>query len=121
MVEMGRKRQSEVGIEDLSAEEDRVFVNGDVTEEHTEALQREVARREALAQTTNPPSPESLQAVAPSPRQQLIPLRVFLSLLGKRWDQYAGFAHHAKKQKMGPRSVQEWRQAMADFHNRPVR
>jgi len=54
----------------------------------------------------------------PKPPEQRVPLRVFATLAGKKWDQYAGFVYYAKKQKLGPRSIEEWRAAMAEFQKR---
>jgi hypothetical protein len=49
------------------------------------------------------------------------PLKVFIPLSGKKADQMAGFAHHAKKKKLGPMTIPQWREAFERFQNEPMR
>ena len=68
--------------------------------------------------------PESLPAPkpeAPKEAKPLVALSVFSAIFGPKWDQLAGFKYYAKKNKLGPLTVLEWRQAFADFMNRPTR
>lgn len=67
-------------------------------------------------QKKNPPPPQAV--VQPEPAR--VPLRVFLVCCGIKWDQMAGFKSYAKRLKLGPLSILEWRQALADFQKRPV-
>jgi hypothetical protein len=48
-------------------------------------------------------------------------LRVFAQVGGLKWDQLAGFKHHAKRNKLGPMTVQKWREAFAEFMGKPVK
>lgn len=50
-----------------------------------------------------------------------VPLRVFLTVCGKKADQVAGFARHASHEKLGPRSIADWRAEFQKFMDRPVR
>lgn len=50
----------------------------------------------------------------------VVPLKVFLNIFGKKWDQMAGFKHYAKKQCLGPLTVKEWREAFQSFMDRPT-
>lgn len=49
-----------------------------------------------------------------------VPFKVFAVSCGIKWDQMAGFKSHVKRMKLGPLSILEWREAMADFQKRPV-
>lgn len=49
-----------------------------------------------------------------------VPFKVFAVSCGIKWDQMAGFKSHAKRMKLGPLSILEWREALADFQKRPV-
>lgn len=49
-----------------------------------------------------------------------VPLRVFIASSGIRWDQMAGFRSFAKRHKMGPLTIPEWREEFAAFMKRPV-
>lgn len=69
------------------------------------------------------PEPKPTPKADPkTPERQLQPinLRTFLSLeFGRRVDQAAGFAHHARNQ--GPRTIHEWRAEHAAYLSRPVK
>lgn len=49
-----------------------------------------------------------------------VSLKVFIASGGIRWDQMAGFKSYALRQKMGPLSIPEWREAYNQFSKRPV-
>ena len=49
-----------------------------------------------------------------------VPLRVFMRTSGKRWDQIAGFVCHAQANKLGPRTMLDWRAELEKFMNSPV-
>lgn len=59
------------------------------------------------------PDPEALEPQ--------IELRVFEKIAGPKWDQLAGFKSYAKRLKLGPLSVREWRRALAEFQEKPVK
>ncbi len=50
-----------------------------------------------------------------------IPLKVFAKIAGPKWDQMAGFLHHAKIKNIGPRTVPEWRATYQAFLRKPVK
>ena len=50
-----------------------------------------------------------------------VDLRVFSQVSGKKWDQMAGFQSWAKRMKLGPRSIPEWRETFKKFMNTPVK
>jgi len=54
------------------------------------------------------------------PGKPVVPLKVFLQIFGKKWDQLAGFKHYATINHLGPLTVPEWRKAFTDFMNRPT-
>lgn len=94
----------------------------------------EEAKAEPAAEVVPPPlpvkevpeKPKEAEPPAPSPQPvaeavaTAVPLRVFLVCCGIKWDQMAGFKAHAKRLKLGPMSILEWRAAFADFQKRPV-
>lgn len=47
-------------------------------------------------------------------------LRTFIAIeFGPRADQAAGFVHHAAS--LGPRTIHQWREALATFSQRPIK
>lgn len=60
-------------------------------------------------------------APAPAAPKQRVPLRVFMAASMVKPDQLAGFANHAKRLKMCPRSIAEWREAVQKFNRTPVK
>lgn len=48
-------------------------------------------------------------------------LRIFCTLSGIKPDQMAGFARHAKHQKLGPLTIEEWKKSLVEFQNKPMR
>ena len=50
-----------------------------------------------------------------------VALKVFLVIAGPKWDQLAGFKSYATQQKLGPRSVPEWREELQKFMNKPTK
>jgi hypothetical protein len=65
------------------------------------------------------PQVDAVPQVSP-PDRPLVPLRVFASVVGVRWDQMAGFVAYAKKQKLGPLTIEDWRVALTQFNAKPV-
>lgn len=59
-------------------------------------------------------------AAPPAPVLPKVPLEVFATAGGARWDQLAGFVSHAKRNKLGPMSIKDWRAALVEFQNKPV-
>lgn len=51
----------------------------------------------------------------------LVNLAVFCNLSGKKFDQIAGFRNYAKRKKLGPMTIPQWRKSMEEFHNKPMR
>lgn len=66
-------------------------------------------------------APEEVPAAKPSilnlPK---INLKTFLIVHGKKADQMAMFAHHAKKVGLGPITIPEWRSEFEKYMNTPV-
>lgn len=77
------------------------------------------AKAEPAARKAPAPAPKA--APAPAPKKPTIPLRVFRQIHGAKMDQLAGFTSYAKRQKLGPMTVPEWREAYTAFMNRPIR
>lgn len=61
------------------------------------------------------------KAVPVQKEKPVIRLEVFLRIAGPKWDQMAGFKSYARKQKLGPRTVPEWKKIYQDFMNKPVK
>jgi hypothetical protein len=58
----------------------------------------------------------------PKPKQPAtIVVEVFAAIQRIRPDEAAGFLHYARLQKMGPRSLEEWRKAWDVYRRRPVK
>lgn len=49
-----------------------------------------------------------------------IPLRVFATLAGPKWDQMAGFVSHARRQKLGPMTIAAWHIEFKKFQGKPI-
>lgn len=77
--------------------------------EPTESVEKEIAVSEIVQPEPMPELPKPV-----------IPLKVFLQVFGKKWDQVAGFVHYAKANKLEPLTVVEWREAFEAFMNRPT-
>ena len=82
--------------------------------------------------TTIEPEPETIPEpepivvnepppVPPANVQAPILLRVFAKIAGPKWDQMAGFIRYAKNNKLGPRTVPEWRATYNAFLSKPVK
>jgi len=72
-----------------------------------------------------PETGDALQLVAstpnlPEPPKALLQLRVFAAMAGVRWDQVAGFVSYAKRNKLGPLTMEDWQAEFQKYNNRPV-
>jgi len=56
----------------------------------------------------------------PIPAEPSIPIRVYATVCGRKWDQMAGFVAHARRQKLTRLTMTEWRQEYEKFLNKPV-
>jgi len=63
---------------------------------------------------------EPVPAKSAEPVKPKVRLEVFLRIAGPRWDQLAGFKHYAKRNNLGPLTVQEWRDALQAYKTRPT-
>lgn len=84
-------------------------------------------QREAEMQgEANPPPSATPPKELPEPEivkddgRPKVALRIFIASGGIRWDQMAGFKSYALRNKMGPLSIPEWREAFNAFTKRPV-
>ena len=50
----------------------------------------------------------------------LMPLRVYVTIAGPKWDQMAGFVSWAQQKKLAPRTMEQWTADFESFKNRPV-
>jgi len=64
--------------------------------------------------------PKKSSKPVPMPEKPLVRLEVFLKVAGPKWDQLAGFKLHAKKNKLGPMTIPEWRLALQQFMGKPT-
>lgn len=62
-------------------------------------------------------SPKSLEA---APIKEYLALRVFATIAGPKWDQMAGFVSHAKRNKLGPLTMEDWQAEFKKFQEKPV-
>jgi hypothetical protein len=68
-----------------------------------------------------PVEKKTIKAVMnPSEEKPIVPLRVFLTVCGMKWDQIAGFKYYAEKNKLGPFTVEHWRIEFENFWNKPI-
>lgn len=72
------------------------------------ALAKQEARKAALKRTPGDAKPK-------------VALRVFIQIHGAKADQLAGFHSYAKRNNLGPMTVEEWRVTYSDFMGKPVR
>lgn len=68
------------------------------------------------------PKPEVTPKVEEKPADpsDLMPLRVYATIAGPKWDQMAGFVNWARRSNLGPLSMQGWTNEFEKFKNRPV-
>ena len=64
-------------------------------------------------------APKSLETAA-SPLKEYLALRVFATIAGPKWDQMAGFCSHARSQKLGPLTMEDWQAEFEKFQRKPV-
>lgn len=62
-------------------------------------------------------APKSLEA---APIKEYLALRVFATIAGPKWDQMAGFVSHAKRNKLGPLTMEDWQAEFKKFQEKPV-
>lgn len=65
-------------------------------------------------------SPKKPSKSVPVEKKPLVRLEVFLKVAGPKWDQLAGFKLYAKKNKLGPMTIPEWRLALQQFMGKPT-
>lgn len=75
---------------------------------------------ETIASSEEAPA-EKAPAAPKADALPAIPLKVFAKIAGPKWDQMAGFLHHAKINKIGPRTVPAWRSTYQAFLQKPVK
>ena len=64
-------------------------------------------------------APKSLTPVI-APIKEYLALRVFATIAGPKWDQMAGFCSHARSQKLGPLTMEDWQAEFKKFQEKPV-
>ena len=64
-------------------------------------------------------APKSLEAPI-APVKEYLALRVFATIAGPKWDQMAGFCSHARSQKLGPLTMEDWQAEFKKFQAKPV-
>ena len=93
-------------------------------DQHEAEMRGEANPPPTTQETTKEPEaekPATEEAEAPpDDGKPKVELRVFIASGGIRWDQMAGFKSYAKRNKMGPLSIPEWREAFNAFMKRPV-
>ena len=72
---------------------------------------------EIVAEKANPII-EAKELVHPA---DLISLRVYATLSGRKWDQMAGFVSYANRNKLEPMTVQSWNSVYEVFQGTPVK
>ena len=74
---------------------------------------------------TDPSPPPAPSPKAKPKTARVVPagvrLEVFLRLAGRKPDQLAGFAAHARLEKLGLMPVSDWRVALRNFDHRPTK
>lgn len=85
------------------------------------AKMREDLKVSKAADRTPVPSPTAEAPEKERVVRQRVRAEVFARATGIRADQSAGFLYHVKKQKLGARSIQEWKELWDAFMNRPVK
>jgi hypothetical protein len=112
---MSKKRDRDGGGENLEPKDSPAF---DETAPEPVEVASEVAPVEPkeAPQEVAPPKAEP----APTDPANLMPLRVYATIAGPKWDQMAGFVNFARRNKLGPMTMTEWQQAHKRFMNRPV-
>lgn len=71
-----------------------------------------------VVQPKPPPIPSQAPVHEPPPTR--VKLEVWCQLSGIKWDKLAGFKYLARKAKLGPLTVPEWRAEWAKYRTRPV-
>lgn len=122
-----RKKLSDPESLEEARDEDATYPNAGESELMAAVDQHEAEMRgEANPPPTEPPKEEPKTKAKPTvpvmedDGRPKVELRVFIASGGIRWDQMAGFKSYAKRNRMGPLSIPEWRKAFKEFMKRPV-
>jgi hypothetical protein len=64
--------------------------------------------------------PELIEDLPSTRKLPDVPLSVYITAGGRKWDQLAGFEFYAKSTGLAPMSMVEWEAAFRAFEQRPV-
>jgi hypothetical protein len=79
-----------------------------------------VQELEALEIPAAAVAPTTIPAVTVAPIKEYVALRVFATIAGPKWDQMAGFVSYARRQKLGPLTMEDWRAEFKKFQGKPT-
>lgn len=131
-VKKDRKRDEEKKDEEKRTEDATPVERGTSTLPSLDSESKPEPEPEPKNEDLDPPVPAPKRRPVPEkkpvaetpenvPVKPAVRLQVFLQVAGPKWDQMAGFASYARKEKMGPMSISEWRLAFQKFMNKPTR
>lgn len=111
---MSKKKDREAGAENLESADNPEQVEAPLADPPKAAS--------PVAPVPVEPTPEPVVAPAPAPVEpsDLMTLRVYATIAGPKWDQMAGFVNFAMRNKLGPFTMQQWREQFERFKNRTV-
>lgn len=81
----------------------------------------ETAPADVVPESSPETKPDEAKPAAPARNLSKVPLEVYCSASGVKWDQIAGFKAWAKRQKLGRLTMPQWKAKHDEFAARPVR
>jgi hypothetical protein len=79
-----------------------------------------VGKRAKRINQTDDQAPAPAQAIPPVTSGPKVNLSVFLAVSTVKPDQMAGFCYWAKKNRLGPMTIRDWKQEYTNFMGRPI-
>ena len=109
---MSKKEFKKMGLEDLSNAVTPVENLSTVTAPEEVKIEEKAIEEVAAIEET--------KFVAKQPITQNVPLRVFATVAGPKWDQLAGFVSHARRSNLGPMPLNQWHDELKKFMEKPI-
>jgi hypothetical protein len=113
------KKRKDKDTEPLPVEENLETTDDEPTPDPTDTPESEP---EPVLESESAPVPAE-KPVEPDPGdgKPKVTLAVFLAAGSAKWDQMAGFKSYAKRMKLGPKTIKQWREAHKAFMTAPMK
>jgi len=118
---MAKRKRTEIIPEKMEYSQEQGATLPDATEAKVSGAQETKTGPSVETKPAESTVPEETPVEVPKgDGRPKVSLKVFIASGGIRWDQMAGFKSYALRQKMGPLSIPEWREAYNQFSKRPA-